>query len=85
MGDIWLEKLVEIGNPEPQILLHDPLTVASLPVPDICPMEPIRLEPGADTGYVRSPGPANIELATDVDPQRIRDLVMETLLGGGAG
>lgn len=82
MGEIWLEKLVEIGNPKPQILLHDPLTLASLPDPDLCPMEPIRLEPGEDTGYVRRPGPANIELATDVDPRRIRDLVMETLLGG---
>jgi inosine-uridine nucleoside N-ribohydrolase len=82
MGEIWLEKLKEIGNPRPQILLHDPLTVASLPAPDLCPMEPIRLEPGEDAGHVRRPGPANIEVATDVDPQRIRDLVMETLLGG---
>jgi purine nucleosidase len=82
MGEIWLEKLKEIGNPEPQILLHDPLTVASLPAPDLCPMEQIRLEPGEDAGHVRRPGVANIEVATDVDPQRIRDLVMATLLGG---
>jgi purine nucleosidase len=82
MGEIWLEKLKEFGNPSPQILLHDPLTVASLPAPDLCPMEPIRLETDGEDGYERRPGPANIEVATDVDPQRIRDLVMETLLGG---
>ena len=82
MGEIWLEKLEEIGNPSPQILLHDPLTVASVPAPDICPMEPIRLEADGDAGWARRPGPANIEVATDVDSQRIRDLVMETLLGG---
>ncbi len=81
MSDIWLEKLKEIGNPSPQILLHDPLTVASLPVPDLCPMEPIRLEKDGDSGYARRPGPANIEVATDVDAGRIRGLVMETLLG----
>jgi purine nucleosidase len=82
MGEIWLEKLKEIGNPQPQILLHDPLTVASLPAPDLCPMEPMRLERDEAAGCVRRPGPANVEVATDVDPQRIRNLVMETLLGG---
>lgn len=82
MGDIWLTKLKEIGNPEPQILLHDPLTVASLPAPDLCPMEPIRLEKDGDSGYARRPGPANIEVATDVDGGRVRDLVMEALIGG---
>jgi inosine-uridine nucleoside N-ribohydrolase len=82
MGEIWLEKLAQIGVARPQIFLHDPLTVASLPAPDLCPMEPIRLEPDADDGYARRPGPANMEVATDVDSQRIRDLVMETLLGG---
>jgi len=81
MGDIWLEKLAEMGISEPQILLHDPLTVASLPDPDLCPMEPIRLESDGGEGYTRRPGPANIEVATDVDSQRIRDLLMETLLG----
>ncbi len=82
MSDIWLEKRKEFGNPQPQILLHDPLTVASLPAPDLCPMEPLRLERDGAAGCVRRPGPANVEVATDVDPQRIRDLVMETLLGG---
>jgi pyrimidine-specific ribonucleoside hydrolase len=82
LGEIWLEKLAQIGSPRPQILLHDPLTVASLPAPDLCPMEPLRLERDEAAGCVRCPGPANVEVATDVDPQRIRDLVMETLLGG---
>jgi len=82
MSEIWLEKLKELGNPQPQILLHDPLTVASLPAPELCPMEPTRLERDEAAGCVRCPGPANVELATDVDSQRIRDLVMETLLGG---
>jgi inosine-uridine nucleoside N-ribohydrolase len=82
MCDIWLEKLKEIGNPQPQILLHDPLTIASLPVPDLCPMEPLRLGRDEDSGCVRCPGPPNVEVATDVDSQRVRDVVMETLLGG---
>ena len=80
MSDIWLEKLKEFGNPQPQILLHDPLTVASLPAPDLCPMEPLRLERDGEASWARRPGPANVEVATDVDTQRIRDLVMETLL-----
>jgi purine nucleosidase len=82
MSDIWLEKLKEFGNPQPQILLHDPLTVASLPAPDLCPMEPLRVERDGEASWARRPGPANVEVATDVDSQRIRDLVMETLLGG---
>ena len=82
MSDIWLEKLKEFGNPQPQILLHDPLTVASLPAPDLCPMEPLRLEREGEASWARRPGPANVEVAADVDPRRIRDLVMETLLGG---
>lgn len=82
MGEIWLEKLKEIGNPEPQILLHDPLTVASLPAPDLCPMEPIRVEINGESGCARCPGPANIEVAVDVDADRLRELVIGTLLGG---
>jgi purine nucleosidase len=82
MSDIWLEKLKEFGNPQPQILLHDPLTVASLPAPDLCPMEALRLERDGEASWARRPGPANVEVATDVDSQRIRDLVMEALLGG---
>jgi hypothetical protein len=45
-------------------------------------MEPMRLERDDAAGCVRRPGPANVEVATDVDTQRIRDLVMETLLRG---
>ncbi len=82
MSEIWLEKLAQMGNPRPQIFLHDPLTVAALPVPDLCPMEPLRLERDADSGCVRCPGSANVEVAVDVDARRLRDLVMETLLGG---
>jgi len=82
MGDVWLEKLKEFGNPRPQILLHDPLTVASLPAPDLCPMEPLRLERDGEASWARRRGPANVEVATDVDPQRLRELVMSTLLGG---
>ena len=81
MGEIWLEKLAEIGVPRPQIFLHDPLTVASLPATDLCPMEPLRLETDEGADCVRRPGPANAEVAVDVDSQRIRDLLMETLLG----
>jgi purine nucleosidase len=82
MGDIWLEKLKEFGNPEPQILLHDPLTVASLPAPDLCPMQPLRLVRDGEASWARRPGAANIEVATDVDAERLRELVIETLLGG---
>jgi purine nucleosidase len=81
LGEIWLDKLEQIGVSRPQILLHDPLTVASLPAPDLCPMEPLRLETDEEAGCVRRPGPPNVEVAVDVDSQRIRDLVMETLLG----
>jgi purine nucleosidase len=81
LGEIWLEKLAEMGVSQPRIFLHDPLTVASLPAPDLCRMEPLRLETDQDAGCVRRPGPPNTEVAVDVDSQRIRDLVMETLLG----
>jgi purine nucleosidase len=85
LAEIWLGKLAEIGSQRPQIFLHDPLTVASLPAPDLCPMQPLRLERDGASGCVRRPGPANVELAVDVDPQRIRDLVMDTLLGALVG
>jgi hypothetical protein len=48
-------------------------------------MRPLRLERDGASGCICRPGPANVELAVDVDPRRIRDLVMGTLLGGLAG
>lgn len=82
LGRIWLETLERLGVRDPEIVLHDPLTVASVPVPDLCPMRPVRLEFTQDARCVRTAGSPNVEVAEEVDGQRTCDLVLGTLLRG---
>jgi purine nucleosidase len=81
----WLEVLRRLGQPEPRVHLHDPLTVALLAAPDLCPTEPMRLAISEDGRTTRCAGPANVAVAVDVAAGRTRRLVMDTILGEAAG
>ena len=66
--------------PEPRVALHDPLTIAWLMEPAICSFESRRVDVD-DKGNLNSvPGPANIEIATDVDNRVLREHLLETWL-----
>jgi purine nucleosidase len=80
LSRIWLETQAQFGFPRPRVALHDPLTLATLVVEDLCPTEPMRLSISADGKTRRDPGEANVEVAVDVDPERMRRLLMTTLL-----
>jgi purine nucleosidase len=80
LSRIWLETQAQLGFPRPRVALHDPLTLATLVAGDLCPTEPMRLSISADGKTQRRPGEANVEVAVDVDPERMRRLLMQTLL-----
>jgi len=82
LSRIWLETQARLGFPHPRVALHDPLTLATLVEHDLCPTEPMRLSISADGKTRRHPGEANVEVAIDVDPERMRRLLMDTLLPG---
>jgi purine nucleosidase len=81
LSEIWLETQAELGFPRPSVKLHDPLTVATLLEAALCPMEPARLAISEAGETSRLPGEPNAEVARDVDPDRLVQLLMETLLG----
>lgn len=78
---VWLDTQARLGFPRPRVALHDPLALATLPEPDLCPMQPTHLSISPQGKTRREAGAPNVEVAADVDPERIRHLVMETLLG----
>jgi inosine-uridine nucleoside N-ribohydrolase len=67
--------------PEPGIYLHDPLTVALLASPELCPTEATRLAISDDGRVDRGAGAPNARIATDVDTKRTRLLILDTILG----
>jgi len=81
LSEIWLETQARLGFPQPSVKLHDPLSVATLLEATLCPMEPARLGISEDGKTSRLPGAPNAEVARDVDPPRLIQLLMETLLG----
>jgi purine nucleosidase len=80
----WLEVLRQMGQVAPRVHLHDPLTVSLLVIPDLCPVEPMRLAISDDGGATPTTGPANVRVAVDVDEEGIRREVMDTILGMAA-
>lgn len=78
----WLDlQRTEFGRATPRVALHDPLTAAVLVEPSLCPFE-LRSARVDDKGsaHDNDDGLANVEVATDVDPDAIRDHLMGTLL-----
>lgn len=79
--DHWLDFLAHgSGMPEPRVALHDPLTIASLMEPTLCPFELRRVEVDDKGNLISVPGPANVEIATDVDTPALRSHLIETWL-----
>ena len=79
--DHWLDFLAHgFGMPEPRVALHDPLTIATLMEPTLCPFELRRVDVDDKGNLISVPGPANIEIATDVDNPALRSHLLETWL-----
>lgn len=51
-------------------------------IPDLCRFEVQEIEMSDDGCVQITPGPAKAEVAVDVDPQRVRDHLMEVWLAG---
>ena len=77
----WLEVQRRMSFPEPGVYLHDPLTVALLVAPDLCPTESARLTISEDGHVDRVAGDPNVRIAVDVNTPRARRLILDTLLG----
>ncbi|MFP6640254.1 MAG: nucleoside hydrolase [Myxococcota bacterium] len=78
----WLDLLhSEFGTDNPTVALHDPLTLATLMEPDLCPFELRRVEID-DKGNARAiSGDPNAEIALDVDLPALRKHLLEVWLG----
>jgi purine nucleosidase len=77
----WLRFQVEgFKSAQPRVALHDPLTAATLVESGLCPFQLERIRVDARGGSEILEGEANIEVATDVDPARVREHLMETWL-----
>jgi purine nucleosidase len=81
LSEIWLETQATLGFPHPSVMLHDPLSVATLSESTLCPMEPARLCISEAGKTSRLSGEPNTEVARDVDSARLVRLLMATLLG----
>jgi pyrimidine-specific ribonucleoside hydrolase len=77
----WLRVQQErLGATRPRVALHDPLTVATLVEPNLCPFEPRRIYVDDEGRTQREPGPPCVEVAVDVDEAALRDRLMEVWL-----
>jgi pyrimidine-specific ribonucleoside hydrolase len=81
LSEIWLETQARLGLPDPSVKLHDPLSIATLLEAPLCPMEQARLCISEEGKTSRLSGEPNTEVARDVDPPRLVQLLMDTLLG----
>jgi inosine-uridine nucleoside N-ribohydrolase len=72
-----------LGARTPCVMLHDPLTLASLVAPDLCRFESrqIRID---DRGRTTCGAGAMVEAAVDLDVTGSRSDIMETLLSAPA-
>lgn len=81
--DHWLHFLANnFGTKEPRVALHDPLTLAMLMEPDLCPMESRRVEVDDKGNLIPVAGEPNARIATDVDLPALRSHLVETWLRG---
>jgi len=79
----WLAALRDrLGAPRPRVALHDPLTLATLVEPDLCPFEARRIRVDDEGRTLREPGPANAWVAVDVKEAALREHLMQVWLGG---
>jgi purine nucleosidase len=82
LSRVWLvAQREELKQPVPKVHLHDPLTVAVLTTPELCPTEPMRLTISDEGKTTRCEGPPNVEAAIDVDVDGARLGIINTLLG----
>lgn len=78
----WLDFLhSEFGNQNPRVALHDPLTLATLMEPELCPFEHRRIEVDDKGNAIRVKGEPNTEVAVDVDVLALRKHLLDGWLG----
>ena len=77
----WLTFLRDrLSVEQPQVALHDPLTVATLVEDSLCPFAPQRLRVDEQGITKRESGPPNAQVAHDVRAEVLRAHLMETWL-----
>ncbi len=85
LSEVWLRVQAEqLGSKRPRVALHDPLAAAVLVEPGLCPFSARRIEVDDHGASQPAPGPPNLQAATDVDAEGLRNHLMETWLGPGA-
>ena len=79
--DQWLHFLANsFGSKAPKVALHDPLTVAMLVEPGLCPLESRCVEVDDKGSLIPRSGSPNARIATDVDLPALRANLVETWL-----
>jgi len=79
--DEWLTAQRDrLGVKKPRVALHDPLTLATLVEPGLCPFEHTRIRIDDRGCTTRETDGAEIEVATDVDPGALRAHLMDVWL-----
>ena len=77
----WLVALRDrLGAENPRVALHDPLTVATLVKPELCPFESREISVDSEGRTERVPGGASVEVAVSVANEELREHLMEVWL-----
>ena len=75
----WLIVLRDkLGARKPKVALHDPLAIATLVQPDLCPFEPRQIRVDEKGFTHRDSAGATVSVAVDVDRTTLRSHLMET-------
>jgi inosine-uridine nucleoside N-ribohydrolase len=79
--DAWLTAQRDrLGVKKPRVALHDPLTLATLVEPGLCPFEYTRIRIDDRGCTTREPDGEEVEVAIDVEPAAVRANLMDVLL-----
>jgi purine nucleosidase len=77
----WLVALRDrLGARNPRVALHDPLTVAVLVEPELCPFESLEIRVDQEGRTERVSGGASVEVAIGVENEALREHLMEVWL-----
>jgi inosine-uridine nucleoside N-ribohydrolase len=75
----WLIVLRDkLGASKPRVALHDPLAIATLVQPDLCPFERRQIRVDTQGFTHRESAGATVSVAVDVDRTTLRSHLMET-------
>lgn len=76
----WLDFQASRGSPRPRVMLHDPLTLATLVEPGLCAFANRRVRVDDQGASETLAGEPNVEVAVDVDAAAVRAHLMDAWL-----